>query len=525
MTKVGQTNFFRTARGAISVRPNGQSSRPRNFIVVRGIGPTHTLGVFNNNIRTVQRALTERYLTCEVNGEFTTPLSVRPRAYVANKWLQDFRMRIVDKCKDAPVVPSRHVVNAYTGPKRLIYEAARVSLLQKPLEAKDARLTSFAKFEKQDLGKAPRAINPRSARYNLRLGKYLKFIEKRVYRAINKTFGSVTRHTVIKGLNVQQVGDVALEKWRRFKRPVAVGLDAKKFDMHVTVEALKFEHSVYTDIFPKSRELRDLLRLQLHNKGMAYCDDGKVKFRMKGTRSSGDLNTSLGNCIIMCALIFGLLKHISVDAELMNNGDDCVLILEHEHLETLQRAVVPWFTRFGFRIEVEPAVYEFEQIDFCQSSPVMVGPQPVMVRNVATCIKKDPMCLVPINTERVLRYWYKAVGDCGSSISVGMPVMSEYYKMYQRSGVNYSEGFMQQVFKGTSQLQRAHNLKEIGSRILPETRCSFFYTTGITPAHQIALEAFYAGVTLTAGVQTLLNHDVTMDKGLNLCPPVVQSLY
>nr|QDH88774.1 MAG: RNA-dependent RNA polymerase [Riboviria sp.] len=107
------------------------------------------------------------------------------------------------------------------------------SLGRDPLVVKDSYLTSFVKFEKQDLGKAPRVINPRSPRYNLVLGKYLKFLEKRVYKGINRAFGAHTAHTVIKGLNVEESGKVVMAKWRRFGKPVGVGLDTKVRHAHL----------------------------------------------------------------------------------------------------------------------------------------------------------------------------------------------------------------------------------------------------------------------------------------------------
>jgi hypothetical protein len=159
-----------------------------------------------------------------------------------------------------------------------VYEDAFASLQKDPLTQFDAALHSFVKYEKQDLRKAPRVINPRSPRYNLTLGKYIKFLEKRVYKAINRAYGAHTSHTVIKGLNVMESGAVVAAKWARFRTPVAVGLDAKKFDMHTSIPALRYEHSVYTGIFPQSRELAQLLRWQEKNKGNAYCEDGIVKF-------------------------------------------------------------------------------------------------------------------------------------------------------------------------------------------------------------------------------------------------------
>lgn len=507
----------------MSATLNGLSKKERSFIVLRGLGPSHTLGVYNNDVVTVLRAFKERYFMCKVGDRFELPVRVRPRSFVKDEWLQEFRTGVVALCKGAPVVATSQVVGAYTGYKRRIYECAEQSLYQQPISKRDARLTSFVKHEKQDLRKAPRVINPRSARYNLCLGKYLKFLEKRVYGAITEVFDSCADHVVIKGLNVYQAANVIRQKWVRFREPVALGLDATKFDMHVSLEALKFEHSFYRGIFPYSRELSELLSWQLHNKGTAYCPDGKVKFEMEGTRSSGDLNTSLGNCILMCAMVYAHAKHSGVMIELCNNGDDCVVIMESGDLEQFRRGLQARFMRYGFRMAVEEPVYEFEQLEFCQSHPVWTELGYAMVRNVQACFKKDPMCLVPIPTERVLRKWRKAVGDCGEAITRGVPIMGSWYNMFRRGGATYSEGFRKEIFKNTSYLERVANVKFTDVPISARARVSFYYAFGYNPDEQISLERYFDSLEVDSHIQSCLDDDTPFDKFDNVCHGLVES--
>ncbi|APG76241.1 hypothetical protein 2 [Changjiang tombus-like virus 8] len=514
-------------RGMLRLYPNGQAAKARKFVVVRDLGPTHHLGVYNNNIRTVGRAFEERYFLCDVGGTFEPALHVRPRAYQRNMQLQRFKESLVHACANAPVVPLRRVVEAYTGSKRRVYEDAYASLQKDPITQFDAALHSFVKYEKQDLRKAPRVINPRSPRYNLTLGKYIKFLEKRVYRAINGAFGAHTSHTVIKGLNVMESGAVVAAKWARFCTPVAVGLDAKKFDMHTSIPALRYEHSVYTGIFPQSRELAQLLRWQEKNKGNAYCEDGVVKFSMEGTRSSGDLNTSLGNCIIMCGLVYAYSKQRGVNVELCNNGDDCVVIMEAVDLAKFLHNASEWFTIYGYRMTIEEPVYELEHIEFCQSKVVRVGDTPVMVRNLTNSITKDPMCLVPVQTPTVLQMWYRAVGDCGLSISSGVPVLQAYYALFQRHGKDYSDGFMKHVNKNTSHLTRMKGLDKLSvcAEIDPRTRCSFYYAFGILPELQMQIEQVYSHMVLSTNVEELLHEGLAYDKYDNNPPCVVQYMF
>lgn len=474
----------------LNVRRNGQSTKCREYHVVTRMGGPHELGVFNNSVSAVERAMVERYFLCDVGGVFLPALQTKKRDW-ESKWLVRFRQKVVDEVRLFAVVLSLYeVVERYTGAKRRVYEAAHRSLLRRCLNRKDAHLRPFTKFEKQLLLKAPRIINPRSPRYNLVLGRYLKAAEKYYFNAINVAWGEHTGHTVIKGMNVFESATVMKAKWDRFRNPVAIGLDASKFDMHVSVEALLYEHSFYNRTF-NSSELKTLLSMQVYNKGKAYCKDGEVEFRMPGTRSSGDLNTSLGNCIIMCALIWAMCQELGIDAELANNGDDCVLFVESEHLKAVLDFVPDYFRKYGFRMTVEDPVYEFEKVEFCQSRPVQLKTGWAMVRNVRTCLKKDPMCLIPVQNDKVWRKWLGAVGECGLASVPGCPILQSFYGAFLRSGCKTNQRFKSGLFKNTGVLERGAGVGKRDDEITDAARASFFRATGITPDYQIAVEAYY----------------------------------
>lgn len=463
--------------------------RNREYHVVTCMGDNHDMGVFNSSIYCVERALLERYYLCNVGGEFLRPLAPTP-GYYTRASLSQFKNDVVEIVrKTATAITLREVVNQYRGPKYQIYLNAYRSLMRKRVNAKDAYLRPFTKFGKTSLLKAPRIINPRSPRYNLVLGKYLKTNEKQFYKAINDVWESVTDHTVIKGLNVREAGEVFNSKWNRFSKPVAVSLDAIKLDMHCGVDSLEYEHSFYNAVF-RAPLLAKLLKLQLHNRGVAYCSDGMVKFQVSGTRCSGDLNTSLGNCILMCALIYAFCLEQSITAELANNGDDCVVIMESYDLIKFVNNISDFFYEAGFRLTVEEPVYILEQIEFCQSHPVNINGW-IMIRNVRTCLKKDPMCLIPVQNNNVWKKWLGAVGECGRALVPGCPVLHSFYTTFYRSGVRSSIGFKRHVFKNTSNEERSKGLIDEIRNITPESRYSFYLAFNISPAYQIELEKYF----------------------------------
>lgn len=283
----------------------------------------------------------------------------------------------------------------YTGRKRTIYQNAVDSLIEKPLTRKDGYLSTFLKAEKINFtakpDPAPRVIQPRLPRYNVIVGCYLKPLEHKIYRALAQMHGSTV---VAKGLTIDQTGRLIASKWGQFHSPVAIGIDASRFDQHVSAQALRWEHSIYNKIF-ESDELAEALKWQINNIGFARCKDGCIKYQKEGSRMSGDMNTALGNCMLMCCLIIAYLDSKNIKYDFINNGDDAVLFLERKHQECLGD-LPAWFERMGFTMVVEAPVYELEQVEFCQMRPIKLGANDVtMVRNYPSSLAKDLTCLDP----------------------------------------------------------------------------------------------------------------------------------
>lgn len=484
-TRVSQTLLSEARKvGTLCAHRNGQPSKTRKFVVANGFGQDHNLGVYNNNVNTVERAFVERYFLCKEGDAFRPALpTVSSRFHTVE--LNRFRNTVLSKVDKCPRASRQQVVDAYTGRKRVIYVKALESLNRDPIKQADARLSSFVKFEKQDVGKAPRVINPRSPRYNLELARYLKFNEKKIFSAINEAFGGHTAQTVIKGVNADVAAATIAAKWARFREPVAVGLDASKFDMHVSVAALQYEHSFYTALFPDAK-LRDMLSWQLKNRGRAYVDDGHVDFEMRGTRSSGDINTSLGNCIIMCALVHAYSAVRGVTVELCNNGDDCVVIMESSDLNKYLTGLDGWFRQRGFAMVAEAPVYEIEQIEFCQTRPVHLSTGYRMIRNHNTVMQKDPMCLVTIPNQKAYQKWCAAVGMCGTMLNKGVPVQHSFAEVFKRAGTETTRAHIEHVYRGRHVLYAAEGCAD--AVVDDRARVSYYYAFGVRPDEQLCSE-------------------------------------
>lgn len=477
--------------------------RDRAMYVVQGIAPDNrTLLINDSSIHTLRTALLERLFYCSVDGTFVEP--PQPDLPYVFSTLKIIRRKVLRAYgpRPSPVSPEQFV-EMYKGRKRTIYEQASEQYHLEGVTREDSISSAFVKMEKVDPSKAPRNINPRTPVYNLAVGRYIKPIEHAVYGAIQRATGA--QHPVVmKGFNVEEVGFIIQQKWNGFTDPVGVGLDATKFDMHVSSSILRWEHSIYLDLYNNDSELKKLLKWQLFNKGRGFAFDGKLKFNVYGRRFSGDMNTALGNCLIMCAMVHTWAMISGVHIEFVNNGDDVVVFMERSDSKRFNHGLVDYFLSLGFRMKVEPAVGVLEEVEFCQMHPVNVGGVWKMVRNFHTSREKDSIALLDISTPTAYTKWLGAVGDCGLALTSGVPILQELYACMSRHGIMSDISTATQMSCGAHFLRSGLEAKY--EKVSDDSRLSFYLAFDMTPDEQVALEEYYANLDMSfAGVDTIDN--------------------
>lgn len=462
---------------SLTIRP---ADRPRPVrrvsYQIDAIRPLADYGVHNNSLKNLVRGINERVFFIDNKG--TKPTKPLVGSFDAIK----------DDLKAFRVVPwtMEQVVASYTGSQRTRYENAMNSIYEKPFNRNDARVSTFIKAEKINFtakpDPAPRVIQPRDPRFNICFAKFVKPLEPMLYKALGRLY----KHPCIaKGFNAFQTGEIVANKWKMFRDPVCVGLDASRFDQHVSVAALKFTHKIYKR-FVRDPEFDRLLQLMYVNKGRGTAKDGVVKYKVTGCRMSGDMDTALGNCVLMVMMTRALCLELSIPHELMDNGDDCIVIFDKEHLSKFQAAVKPYFRQLGFSMKVEDPVFKLEHIEFCQTQPVYDGTQWRMVRQI-TSIAKD-LCSV-ISWDQ-LPLWWDAIGTCGLALAGGIPILHSFYKWLCRIGTRGSNVDKHPLFK-CGMVYLSLGMDSSNKQITSEGRLSFASAFGISPEMQVALENAY----------------------------------
>jgi len=468
-----------------------QVSRPRD--PVRSMGaiamprPNATYGVHNNSLNNLRRGLLERVFATDSSG--TQP--VQPTVDLSQR-LSTFSRRV--KSFEVPALTREEFVASYKGRQNARYQRALDSLYSCPLQGRDARVATFVKAEKINFtdkpDPAPRVIQPRDPRFNVEFGKFIKPMEHKIYRALGRLY---KYPCVAKGFNAYETGNIMAQKWALFKTPVGVGLDASRFDQHVSREALKWTHRYYRR-YCRSPEFAGLCSMMLDNVGFASAKDGAIKYRISRGRMSGDMDTALGNCVLMVAMCYSYCTDKGIRHELFDNGDDVVIIMEGDDLAKFSDGLVEWFAELGFKMKVERPVHTLEQLEFCQTHPVFDGAQWRMVRGI-NALSKDLVC---VKGPDEFLPWVYAIGECGLALTDGIPVFAELYHYMQRIGRKSRISHHHQ-FTGMGMARLAYRMQYTGKPITEEARYSFYLAFGITPDMQTALEDMYRSLGTPAG--------------------------
>lgn len=439
-------------------------------------------------------ALLERVFYHEIGGVFTVP--VNPSGTVVRLNLDPFRNCL--KYFATPLTPVAYsdFPNFYSGQRRKMFVAAALAVQRTGPLKKHSYLSTFLKHEKIPvLAKraVPRVIQPRDVKYNVALGRYLRPLEHILYKDIARVFG---RPTVMKGLNASAIGKLFANEWGRYTRPRALGLDASRFDQHISRSLLQWEHQVYELYYPGREELRRLLAWQCSTKGFVRCPGYRVKYATIGGRCSGDMNTAMGNCLVMCAALYSLLTRLNMTGKLgtkvsvFNNGDDCTLIGEREDIATVEAMVPTFFGELGLIMKVEPVVDTLEEVVFCQMQPVFDGVDWRMCRDPRVCISKDLYVLDPLCATKHLSTQLYAIGECGMSLAGGLPVLQEFYAALLRNGSRgtaVDKNFLKSGFR-----QLAYGMHQRYRLVSDASRVSFYRAFKIVPDLQMAMEQLYA---------------------------------
>lgn len=214
--------------------------------------------------------------------------------------------------------------------------------------------------------------------------------------------------------------------------------------------------------------------------------------------------------MIMCCMLHEYARIRGVKIALANNGDDCVIVLEEEDRERFSEGFDEWFRLMGFNMVLEDPVYIFEQIEFCQTHPVWIGPGAydyIMVRDPYNGIAKDTLCMHRWESRKTFLGWLDAVGQGGISLTGGIPIFQEFYSSYIRNGKHWAKCPSVHTW-GQRALMKGLDRKY--STVKERTRASFYWAFGLTPCQQIVIEDYYRSMVITMDRSDQVHYQLPM---------------
>jgi len=478
--------------------------------VFTGVGRDVNVSFFRNSIHNLATAIETRVFRRKIGSDWefisSTPHSIDQYSKFLHSpdGIFNFEKSFDDHVSTIAPLTDDQFVQHYLGRRRRVYQNALDSLNVIPLAKEDANCKCFLKKEKDIPADKPDAI-PRvitfpDPRYGLSFGRYIKAIEHDFFICIDSIYRS---KTVMKGLNYLQVGEEIERKWNRFQNPRSIDGDVSRLDSSISDTAQRLYHKFASKFFHQHDRstFERLCEMQLNVKVRGRADDGHVKFNSSGL-GSGQMNTSQMGVFVVCYILYALIRHLDIDVELVNSGDDFTIIGERKDVEIFQDKSQSWFKDFNMVLKLDPIQDTIERIVFCQTQPVLVNGKYRMVRNPMTAPVKDASSIDNLKSITSQSKFLRAISSSGIATHGGIPVFQDIYQMFARS----SNAMLSNISnkRGRKRALNAvledHSMKYWGKNlslcyqdtINDETRYSFFLAFDIDPVEQKHMEKYYS---------------------------------
>jgi len=347
--------------------------------------------------------------------------------------------------------------------------------------------------------KAPRPIHTRDVAFHIEFGRRTLPIEHVLYDIValmcvpGALIGDDVLPVIAKGMTPDEKAALLRSHWDNAGGDdvaCAISLDQSGFDAHIGEMDLDYEASVMQFFFPTDKLLPRLFAELKVNRVTSWFKDGRVKTKLGPMRMSGDMNTSLGNCLISATLAW-LLTRDFADTTFVVDGDDTILFTPKRHLKSLLGRVEEHYLSYGFDAVCEEPAMWFEAIEFCQCHPVYDGSVWRMVRNWTKCLTNDYSTFGKGDSPESFRKHMHAVASCGMALHYGIPILQEHYLYGLRHGIKSNIDWAGErrsyIFEQAKKMGGFRRQQPVSD----SARVSFWLAFGITPDVQEAIEESY----------------------------------
>lgn len=278
----------------------------------------------------------------------------------------------------------------FTGPRRYVLMNAWANSASTYWNT-EANSGIFSKVEvingKKKNKRHPRCISSKSDDFLVRTGPEYYAWQKLLCKTLWATSGQAVQQKFIYtgGMDGETIGEIV----SFFERGGwwAIEGDYSRFDGHTEIEALKAEIDFYARCKGMSEKSAYLFRQRFHSRGRAR--DG-MKFKVRGKRDSGAINTSLGNTINGFQMACYIMQDFNKEIEwvVLQLGDDNIFFVrakdpdrrcDYALLEQIRATMVVRARELGHDLVcVTRNQFEYDFLEYCSSRFWNIGHKRVL---------------------------------------------------------------------------------------------------------------------------------------------------
>ena len=224
-------------------------------------------------------------------------------------------------------------------------------------------------------------------------------------------------------------------------------------------------------------------------------------YKVSGRRMSGDMNTAVGNCVIMMLMISAYMARLQVCKwDVVDDGDDSVLIVESHVVQLLLDTVKPFFLNFGMVMKIEKVADSIHGLEFCQSHIIEYGVgRYKFVRNWTKVVSNALSGTRHWESARYRAKVLHAVGLCELVLSLSIPVLQAFAECLLRNTRKVTGADLNFATEGM-RMRAKRDLRALGvplEKLKPQpillcARTSFAEAFGVPIHEQKRLEKFFS---------------------------------
>lgn len=261
---------------------------------------------------------------------------------------------------------------------------------------------------------------------------------------------------------------------------------------------LAVELDFYRRLVGPDSKLNWLLSRQLINKCFAgpFDRSWKVKYKVHGNRMSGDMNTALGNCLMMLLFVKAAMRELGIKVwDMMDDGDDCLVFINKRDFTTLAEGLPKFFLRCGQELKLENIAYQPEDILFCQTHLVKLSTGNRMISDWRKILGCSTSGIRFWDNPRIVPDMLYAVGTGLFASNFGVPILQKYALRL----IELSSGKLPKCWKMMydEQMKLAKDKRMWGGTIayneMPismDDRYAFERSYGVTVERQVEIERY-----------------------------------